>query len=388
MLKRTNNFANLHAMKALFTLLFSVVVLLAQSQTQNISAENEAVEYIDLFNTGMKAGVSCFRIPSIVTAPNGNLIAVLDERVPSCGDLKWNKNINIVMRRSTDHGESWSEIETIVDYPEGESASDPSMIVDNVTGTVFLFYNYMDLENERDVYYLKVMKSVDNGLTWSAPIDITSQIAKPEWHNDAKFVTSGNGIQTRNGRLLHTMVNLDHGLHLFGSDDHGESWYVFDTPITPGDESKIVELADGTWMINSRINGGGIRYVHTSNDEGATWTSRPDSSLIDPGCNACIMRYSSVNNGADRNRLLFSNAKMKDQRMNMTVRISYDEGKSWTAGKTIYSGSAAYSSMCVLENGDIGLFFEKDNYQKNVFVRVTLPWLSDGKDRLKVPSFD
>jgi sialidase-1 len=176
------------------------------------------------------------------------------------------------------------------------------------------------------------------------------------------------------------MVNLDNGLHLFGSDDHGESWYLFDTPIIPANESKIVELSDSTWMINSRFNGSGFRFVHTSTDEGITWHSRPDSSLIDPGCNASIIRYTSINKGDDKNRLLFSNAKKKDKRTNMTVRISYDEGLSWTAGKTIYTGGSAYSSMTILADGDVGLFFEKDDYQENVFVKLSLEWLTDGNE--------
>ena len=371
-------------MKALLIIFFSAVSLVVYPQAEEVQTENEAPDFTNLFNAKIRAGVSCYRIPAIITAPNGDLVAAIDERVPSCGDLKWSKDINIVIRRSVDNGDSWSEIETIIDYPLGKSASDPSMIVDKVKSAIFLFFNFMDLDNEKEVYYLKVMKSIDNGQTWSFPIDITSQITKPEWHNDFKFITSGRGIQTSSGKLLHTLVNLENGLHLFGSDDHGESWYLIDTPIIPGNESKIVELIDGTWMINSRINGKGIRFVHTSTDGGATWHSKPDSSLIDPGCNASIIRYTSIKEGADKNRLLFSNAKMKDDRINMTVRISYDEGKSWSEGKTIYNEGSAYSSMSILANGDIGLFFEKDNYQENVFVRLTLEWLTDGNDKYTI----
>jgi len=370
-------------MKTLLTILFSWISLIAYSQNNNVIIKNEAFNFKALFNTSMQPGVSCYRLPAIITAPNGDLVAAIDERVPSCGDLKLSKDINIVIRRSADNGESWSKIETVVDYPFGKSASDPSMIVDKVTGTIFLFYNFMDIDNEKDVYYLKVTKSIDNGKTWSSPVDITSQITKPEWHNDFKFITSGRGIQTTNGKLLHTLVDLKSGLHLFGSDNHGENWYLIDTPIIPGDESKIIELSDGTWMVNSRVNGKGHRFVHTSTDEGATWISKPDFTLIDPGCNASIIRYTAIEDGADKNRILFSNAKTKDERSNMTIRISYDEGKSWTDGKTIYTGSSAYSSMSILSNGDIGLFFEKDNYQENVFVRLTLEWLTDGNDHYK-----
>lgn len=370
---------------------FVVAVLIlftmgVNAQTQKNSITKGVKESHNLFDKNLNEDVSCYRIPSIVTAPNGDLVAAIDERVPSCGDLKWSKDINIVIRRSSDNGKTWSGIETVVDYPFGQSASDPSMIVDQVTGEIFMFYNYMDLDKEKDVYYLHVVSSCDNGLTWSKPKDITSQIAKEEWHNDFKFITSGRGIQTRSGKLLHCMVNLNNGLHIFGSDDHGASWFLVDTPLKPGNESKIVELADGTWMVNCRANGKGMRYVHTSTDEGKTWASRPEPTLIDPGCNGSIIRYTAVEDGYNKNRLLFSNAKMKKGRKNMTVRISYDEGKTWSEGKTIYPGGSAYSSLTVLKNGDIGLFFEKDGYSENTFVSFSLKWLTDGKDKYKKPS--
>jgi sialidase-1 len=367
---------------ACYILLINIGVF---AQEQNHQIAKGVIEYHNLFNATMNPEVSCYRIPSIVTAPNGDLIAAIDERVPSCGDLKWSGDINIVIRRSTNNGKTWSEIEKIVDFPPGKSASDPSMIVDKVTGEIFLFYNFMDLDNEKDIYYLHVTKSSDNGLTWSKPEDITSQITKPEWHKDFKFITSGRGIQTKSGKLLHCMVNLNSGLHVFGSNDHGKSWLFIDTPILPADESKIVELANGSWMINSRVNNSGIRFVHTSKNNGQTWETKADSALIDPGCNASIIRYTSIADGYDKNRLLFSNAKMVKERENMTVRISYDEGLSWSEGKTIYIGESAYSSLTILENGDIGLFFEKDDHNENAFVSFSLDWLTDGKDTYLKP---
>ncbi len=355
------------------------------SSSKTNTSNGNVLFYTDLFNTGMQEGVSCYRIPSLITAPNGDLIAAIDQRVPSCGDLKWSNNINIVIRRSNDNGQTWEAIEYVVDFPYGKSASDPSMIVDKVTNDIFLFYNYMDLDTEKDVYYLHVVKSSDNGKTWSDPRDITDQIAKPEWKNDFKFITSGRGIQTRTGDLLHTMVNLNSGLHVFGSKDHGETWFFKDTPIQPADESKIIELADNSLMINARVNKEGMRYVHRSTDDGQTWTTTPEPNLIDPGCNASIIRYTAIEDGYKKNRLLFSNAKSENGRNNMTVRLSYDEGKTWTEGKTIYEGPSAYSSLTVLDNGDIGLFFEQDEYTKNPFVSFSLEWLTDGQDRYQDP---
>lgn len=366
--------------------LFLFLLLLSTSYCNAQQKENIAegiITYQDLFNTSMEEGVACYRIPAIVTAPNGDLIVAIDERVPSCQDLRGSNDINIVIRRSKDNGKNWSEIETIVDFPLNLSASDPSMIVDNITKEVFLFYNYMDLDKEKDVYYLHVMKSSDNGISWTKPEDISSQIAKPEWKNDFKFITSGRGIQTSTGKLLHCMVNLDNGMHLFGSDDHGLSWHFIDTPVSPANESKVVELADGSWMVNARTNGMGLRYVHVSKDQGLSWASRPENELIDPGCNGSIIRYTSVEDGFNKNRLLFSNAKMTKGRENMTVRISYDEGKTWSEGKTIYAGGSAYSSLTILKNGDIGLFFEQDDYTKNPFVSFSLEWLTNGKDSFK-----
>ncbi len=331
----------------------------------------------DLFKSSTDTLVSCYRIPSIITAPNGDLIVAVDERVPSCGDLKYNDNINIVIRRSEDNGQTWSEIERIVDYPIGQSASDPSMVVDKSTGTLFLFFNFMDLKKEQGVFYLRYISSTDNGKTWSKASDITSQITKEQWKNDFKFITSGRGLQLKDGTLLHTLVNLERGLFLFGSKDNGVSWFLIDVPIPNADESKVMELSEGTLMINSRVNGRGYRTVYLSKDKGNTWESKVDSTLIDPSCNASLLRYTFKNDYSKKPLLLFSNAKHQNKRENMSIRWSDDNGASWSKGKTIYPHSSAYSSMTVLKNGDIGLFFEKDDYTTISFVRLPLDYIMD-----------
>ena len=362
-------------------ILLLLAILSCKSPKKNLS-DKDTIQFINLFSTDSNQDVSCYRIPSLIMAQNGDLIAAIDERKINCGDLRTNKDINIVIRRSEDNGVSWSEIKTIVDLPMGESASDPSMILDETTEKIFLFFNYMDLNTNPEVYYLRYISSNDHGRTWSKPIDITNQISKPEWNQDFKFITSGRGIQTQSGILLHTLVNLNNGLHVFGSKDHGETWFLIDSPIIPGDESKIVELVDETWMINSRVNKSGLRFVHTSKDKGTTWNSKADSTLIDASCNASFIRYTSTKNGFLKNRLIFSNANSKNMRENLTIKISYDEGKTWKYSKSVYAGEAAYSSLSILKNGDIGVFFEKDNYKKNVFAKITLDWLTDGADKL------
>ena len=336
-----------------------------------ISCFSQQLIFENLFDSSLNSEIACYRIPAILTSTNGTLIAAIDERNNSCGDLKWNRNINIVIRKSYDDGKTWSETEKIIDYPDGESASDPSMILDQQTGHIFLFYNYMNLDLARDIYRLMVIKSSDNGKNWSVPKDITSQITKKDWDKDFMFITSGRGTQTKDGTLLHCLVNLNKGTHVFGSNDNGENWFLFDYPLKPGDESKIVELSNGDWLVNSRVNSNEFRYSHISKNKGKSWFSFENKDLSDPACNASLINY----NTNSKSLLLFSNAFSSKERNNLSISKSYDQGISWENTKTIYKGKSAYSSMTLLKNGDIGLFFEKDDYTKNVFVRVPKKWI-------------
>ena len=339
-----------------------------------IFSQKSDLKFYEVFSKSQNSKVSCYRIPSIITTDKGTLIAAADERVLACNDLKSNRDINIVIRTSNDEGKSWSSINRLVDYPFGESASDPSMIFDKKRKQIYLFYNYMNLEKDKDVYYLKYVTSLDNGMTWSQPIDITDQISKPEWKNDFKFITSGRGFQTQNGTLLHCLVNLQKGAHVFGSNNHGKTWYIAESPLSPGDESKIVELNDGSWLVNSRVNNKGIRYSHISKDQGKSWITKPESKLIDPGCNASLVKY-DYGNYINSDLLLLSNINNQSKRKEIVVRHSLNGGVTWSEPKTIYAGSAAYSSMTVLNNGEIGLLFEMDSYSKNVFTKFSLDWL-------------
>jgi len=363
----------------MFKWLLMFAPVFAFAQADSTAQRQEEVQFQNLFSSEMKAGVACYRIPALITAANGDLIAAIDERVPNCGDLRDNDDINIVVRRSEDDGRNWSAMESVIDYPKGESASDPSFILDEVTGDVFMLYNYMDLVKAKGVYRLKMVRSNDHGKSWTEPVDITTQITKPAWKEDFQFITSGRGTQTKSGRLLHTLVNLQRGLFVFGSDDHGATWFLIDTPIKPGDESKIVALEDGRWMINSRVAKSGLRFVHTSTDEGKSWQTRADSSLVDPACNAGFIRVPKMGED-DHDILLFSNANHVTDRINLSLRFSVDEGKSWSKGMAIYAGGAAYSSMTILRDGAIGLFFEKDDYQENVFVRIPFDWIVEKRD--------
>jgi len=325
--------------------------------------KTEQLLLIDLFYNGLKSGVACYRIPALASAMDGSLIAAADERIPSCADLGTNPNVNIVLRRSTDGGNTWEAPKVVVDFEEGISASDPSFITDGQNGDVLLFYNYMDHVREKGVYRFQFIRSSDHGITWSKPIDFTDQIMRQGWQKPFLFITSGNGTQTKDGKLLHTLAHVgEKAAYVIISADHGKSWKLIDRPLVPGDESRVVELSDGQWMVNTRVNGAAKRYTHTSADAGNSWVTAPVDVLQDPGCNAGL-----VVSGA---RLYFSHLSTPKERKNLTLKWSDNLGKTWDGNLTIYEGSSAYSSLVPMAGGNLGLLFERDDYTKITFVKI------------------
>jgi len=319
-------------------------------------------------------GIKVYRIPALCTAPNGDLVAACDARTWNGGDLNVHQPINISIRRSTDGGKTWSAPKNSYDWPwkagEEWSGSDPSFVVDKKAKKIFLFYNVWDWTNAKDVYQFYVQESADNGKTWSKPRDISKDIAFPEWPFGKKrgeggfiFISSGSGIQLNDkaGTLLHTLVHVGDGNALFGSDDHGKTWKAFGKPAKNGDECKVVELADGSWMINSRWGGGG-RQIHVSKDKGMTWESRYQKTLTDPQCNAQIMRYG-------KKALIFSNCN-SGGRNNLYLRSSVDEGQEWSRGISLCPGGCGYSDITILKNGDVGVLYEGAGYGTIEFLTV------------------
>ena len=205
----------------------------------------------------------------------------------------------------------------------------------------------------------------------------------------------GNAIQlTRGehkGRMLipcdhrvngKTSLKLGGRSHVIYSDDGGKTWQLGGATGWGMNECAVVELPDGKLLLNSRSYlGQGRRGLSTSSDGGLTWSKvAGHEQLIESVCQASMIRYSWAGSGG-KSRLLFSNPATTKGRHHMTVRLSYDEGRSWPVGKLVYTGSAAYSCLTVLPNKDIGIVYERDNYKKIVFTRLTLDWLTDGKDK-------
>jgi sialidase-1 len=279
-----------------------------------------------------------------------------------------------------------------IDYPGQEAGADGSLLVDRDTGTIWLFYAHapegIGTGNAQPgltgpTFQYHTVTSDDDGQTWSKPRDITPMVKDTAWN--VIWPAPGRGLQTRNGRLIvpSTRGDARHEYsHLIYSDDHGTTWHTTPPAAQETCEPQVVELADGSLMINMRSDRGkGRRAVATSSDGGKTWSPLiDDPTLIEPVCQASFIRYTDPRAGDGKNRLLFSNPASSQARKNMTVRLSYDEGKTWPISKVIHPGPASYSCQTVLRDGTIGLFYErgqKGPCERISFARFNLEWLTE-----------
>ena len=361
----------------------------------------------DVFIAGLD-GIREYRIPALVTTTKGTLLALCDARVEKPGDAP--NNIDLVLKRSVDHGETWSRMTVVVDFPGHQAACDPCMLVDRQTGTIWVIYDHIwpNLEalekanrtlpegvepgSKGRVIMLHVIVSKDDGQTWSQPRDITSLLSQPGWI--AVMAAPGMGIQTRDGRLVVPCYSRriqgsnhqgDYSSVAY-SDDRGKTWKMGSGAGPATNECQVVELPDGQLMLNMRsYHGNGCRAVATSKDGGETWSELTHhTSLVEPRCQAGFIRYAAGARVDSRNRLLFSNPAHRKERVNMTVRLSHDSGKTWPVSKVIHSGPSAYSCLTVLEDGSVGLLYENGNdtpYERISFARFNLEWLTDGNQR-------
>ncbi|MFL0086197.1 exo-alpha-sialidase [Tenacibaculum maritimum] len=364
--------------------------------TTNVSGSRLILlEHNQLWKDGDN-GAARYRIPAITTALDGTLIAAIDKRY-AFGDLNDNTNIDIVIKRSTDGGKTWSDEITVADFGVvngvHEGASDPAIITDRNTGDIiilYLGYNGIFGSSPSNRSRVFMSRSSDNGLTWSTPSDISDDVYPTGWY--MSWVASGSFSQTRSGRLIAVVTSRQNSSrtlsnHLIYSDDGGYNWSIEKaTPYSrDGDESKVVELANGDLLMNMRRSGG-YRYISKSTDGGTTWSPQTqETQLPDPRNNADLIRYTSVNEGFNKNRLLFSNARTNNSpRKNVNVYLSIDEGVTWPSNyqKQIYAGNADYTTMTILENGDIGMLYEtrENGGFQIVYARFSLDWLTSGAD--------
>ncbi|HEY9260702.1 sialidase family protein [Chitinophaga sp.] len=363
---------------------------------------------VPVFESGQE-GHASYRIPAVVALPNGEILAFAEGRVHDSDDFG---DIDIVMKRSKDNGNTWSALTQVVEY-DTKQAGNPAPVVDLSDpafphGRIFLFYNTGN-EHEgtvrkgkgyREVWYVV---SADGGSTWSAPVNITTQVHRPnqpavnpaynfkeDWRSYAN--TPGHAMQFSKGKYKgriyvaanHSAGNVKHAFedysaHGFYTDDHGKTFHLAESlPIPGSNEATAAELSAGRLMINTRNQRGDVkaRLIGISDDGGATWNKTyTDKQLPDPVCEGSLL---TIGWKKEKAILAFCNAADTATRDNLTLRISYDEGNTWpksyvvaSSGKSVPS-YAAYSDIVKITDRQIGVLYEADNYARIVFKMVQL----------------
>ncbi len=381
-----------------FTATLSVLLFFFNSFCQN---------KIPVFISGTE-GYKSFRIPAIIRLPNKDLLAFCEGRIHGTADFG---NVDIVMKKSTDNGKTWSPLKIIVDADSLQAGNCAPVVDTNDTaypnGRIFLFYNTGN-NNEgqvrkgnglRQVWY----KTSIDGQTWSEGINITVQVHRPkqpqanpaynfaeDWRSFAN--TPGHAMQFQKGKYKgRIFVSANHSqgdpkkdftdyvANGYYTDDHGKTFRIGDNiSIAGSNESTTAELSHDKLMMNSRNQRGDVRarIVSISSDGGATWdTSYFDRTLIDPVNEGSIL---SVGHKNGKNVVAFCNAADTKHRDNLTLRIGYNDGKIWKKtfvidkspdGKGDYT---AYSDLVKIAKNKIGILYEKDNYKEIVF--TVLKW--------------
>jgi sialidase-1 len=341
---------------------------------------------VDVFRSG-EDGYHTYRIPALIAAKDGTLLAFCEGRRQSRGD---SGAIDLLLKRSSDGGRTWMKAQTVASFGS-DTIGNPAPVVERKTGATLLLLtrNPGDTtENQivdasapgtRTVW---IARSADNGGTWTAPEEITPSVKRPEW---TWYATGpGNGIQLRTGRLVIPCDHIERGTkarrsHVIYSDDRGKTWKIGGIAGENTNESAVAELREGSLLLNMRsYQGQNRRAVAHSRDGGLTWSKAElDPALIEPVCQASLIRAVRPGKKSD-GRLIFSNPA-DTRRDRLTVRLSQDDGKTWPVSKLIDPGPSAYSSLAVLKDGAIGLLYEhgeKSSYERIAFIRFSPDWLS------------
>ena len=342
-----------------------------------------------------------YRIPSIITTKNGTVLAFCEGR--EAGDTG---NIDVLIKRSNDNGKTWSKSSLVWD-DEFNTCGNPTPVQDLITGRIWLFMTWNNgNDNETQIINkTSISKRVpylsysdDDGLTWSKPKNMANSCSNDKWgwyatgpgvgiqikngpHKGRLLVPANHSYGDKNGNIRNGPYN--YGAHSIYSDDNGETWSISES-IKPGcNESQLVEIEDGNLLINMRsYNDKNSRAIAVSNDGGSSWSKiKHDLSLVESRCQASIINYGPYNGN---NIHLFSNPSVAIGRSNMTIKVSYDNCKTWTNSVLIYPGPAAYSCLSRLANGNIGIFYErgiKHPYEELVFLSIS-PNLTLSKNNL------
>ncbi len=372
----------------------SLIALLSSLPSSGVEPA-PSLPLVDVFVNGQD-GYPAFRIPSLIKTKRGSLLAFAEGRA----SLRDHAENDIVMKRSTDGGTTWSELK-LIHEDSTNALCNPTAVIVRETGRVLMMYQryaagFDEHKAEPGLDGLRVCRTLiqhsdDDGLTWSKPQEITAQVKRPV-EVTSTATGPGIGIQLARGkhigRILMPFNQGPYGkwkVYAVISDDGGKSWRYGETAAEGSkgfaNEVQFVELNDGSVMLNARNQGGGekLRKISISRDGGETWaTTHQDTTLIEPVCQASILRH--ADNGDPAGEVfLFSNPATQTGRTNGTIRLSRDEGKTWPVSRVIYPGGFAYSCLASLPDGSVGCLFERDGTRKISFARFTINWV-EGKE--------
>lgn len=419
---------NLAAQRRFTALALLGVIIGATSLTARRAQAEPLIEKQDIW-TGGVGGYDIYRIPGLVVTAKGTVLAYCEARKGSRSD--WG-TIDIQLNRSTDAGRTFSPPE-IIAAVDGPKQKNPVALAQNLAQPNEVTYNNPVAFAQRNgevtilfcLEYMRcfVIRSTDDGLTWTKPEEITAAFEPFRKSYDWKVLATGpaHGIELRTGRLVVPVwLSLGTGGHAHRpsvtatiySDDQGLTWHAGDIAVPNTEEfalpneTVIVELADGRVMLNVRSEAKAHRRIVVTSPDGATgWTApKFDSALLEPICMASILRVSRTDAaGEGRNRILFANPHNLDRadgkltdgksrdRKNIALKLSYDEGLSWPVNKLLDPGFSAYSDLALLPDGTMLCLYESSGakpadpkkskpYAALTLVRFNLEWLTDGKD--------
>ena len=336
----------------------------------------------ELFTSGAE-GHHTFRIPCLNVAKDGTILAFCEGRKYGREDFR---SLYLVLKRSKDNGLTWEDMQVVVG-DGNHIMHNPCAVVDRDTGTIWLTYN----EDGDKVF---VMSSEDSGSSWSRPADITRDVKRPSW--TSYWTGPGHATQLENGRLVIPCTHVE-GMrrdslfiesHVFYSDDHGSSWKLGGTLEGYTTECEIVETQGGKLYMTIRSEKRGLfkRFCSWSEDGGISWSEAIElDDLPDPHCQASIVRFTDQDKH-DKNRILFANCA-STTRDTMTVRVSYDECKSWAASKVLHIGPCAYSDLAIAADMSICCFYERGSsgpYESIRLAQFSLDWLTEGADDYRI----
>ena len=358
----------------------------------------------ELFRSGSD-GYHTYRIPALLVSRSGTILTFCEGRKDGRGD---SGAIDLLLKRSEDGGATWSD-QQVVWSDEANTCGNPCPVVDQRTGRILLLgtWNHGQDEGEslhhgtaKDTRRVFLLTSDNDGASWSPPLEITAEAKAADWwwYATGPGVAIQLGQGARRGRIVvpanHSSAANGFAAHAIYSDDAGKTWHRSNAIAPACNESQVVELADGRLMMNMRSQSftneerTGYRSISFSRDGGESWSAPEfDRHLGDPQVQASLIRY-SLAGSEDRNRVLFSNpgppiSAGRAERVRMTVRLSYDEGRSWPVSKLIHAGPAAYSCLTRMPDGSIGLLYESGTesaYESLQLVTFSLNWLTDAAE--------